>query len=111
MPKEPSQHGLKPGHLETLKTALQDSLKKNQPLQVWIFGSRASGHHRAFSDIDLLLESDPALEASQLGEMRESLEESSLPFKVDLVPQEQLFPPFLPQVMKERKLLVALQGE
>ena len=60
---------------------------KEQGARVWIFGSRACGNPRPYSDIDLLFEREPAgsLPAAFLSGIRESLEESRLPVKVDLV--------------------------
>ena len=56
--------------------------------QVRVFGSRATGHSRRASDLDLAI-SAPALSASEWSELRASLEESPLIYELDLVRAEQ----------------------
>lgn len=51
---------------------------------VWAFGSRVKGNFRPDSDLDLVVFSKPAQSAS-VSELREALEESSLPFSVDVL--------------------------
>jgi len=55
--------------------------------RVWIFGSRARGDHKPFSDIDVLFELLPgrSLPSGTRAQIEEALEESLLPYKVDLV--------------------------
>lgn len=50
-----------------------------------LFGSRARGDARRTSDIDVALLADRAVSAAELAAMREALEESIVPVRVDLV--------------------------
>lgn len=50
-----------------------------------VFGSRATGRARPFSDLDLLLIEPRALSWLQRADLRDAFEASSLPFKVDVV--------------------------
>jgi predicted nucleotidyltransferase len=50
---------------------------------VFLFGSRARGDYRPFSDLDILIQGSP--NPSLLSSIAEKLEESNLPFRVDLV--------------------------
>ena len=52
--------------------------------RVRVFGSRAHGAAKPFSDLDLLV-LGPALEASVRGALEEAFDESDLPFRVDIV--------------------------
>ncbi len=52
---------------------------------VAVFGSRATGRARPFSDLDLLMIEPRALSWRQRAELRDAFEASSLPFKVDVV--------------------------
>jgi type I restriction enzyme S subunit len=52
---------------------------------VWVFGSRAKWTAKAYSDLDLALEGDAAIPAKSLAAFEVALEESTLPFKVDVV--------------------------
>jgi len=50
-----------------------------------VFGSRAHGGARQYSDLDLALEWDKPLGFDILGQLAEALSESDLPYKVDIV--------------------------
>jgi len=54
-----------------------------------LYGSRAKGNYRHGSDIDLTLIGNP-LDLRILGEIRARLEESSIPYQVDLSLWDQL---------------------
>ena len=72
--------------------------------RVWIFGSRARGDHRPFSDIDILFELPPGktLELSFLSEMKEEVEDSSLPYKVDIVNAKEVAESYRKGVLKDK---------
>ena len=53
--------------------------------QVLIFGSRAKGTHKEFSDVDICLRNSNPIALAELGALREKFQEGPLPFKVDLV--------------------------
>ena len=69
--------------IDELKDFLREFFKEKKP-KIYIFGSRARGDHTKFSDIDLgfLSEEDISYELSLL---REIIEDSYLPYKVDIV--------------------------
>jgi uncharacterized protein len=52
---------------------------------VFVFGSRANGRAKKFSDLDLLIHASHPLEFKKLAAMREAFEDSDLPITVDLV--------------------------
>ncbi|KJV07179.1 nucleotidyltransferase family protein [Methylocucumis oryzae] len=53
-------------------------------IRVWAFGSRVKGNARPSSDLDLVVFSKPS-QRSQVFALQEALEESNLPFNVDLL--------------------------
>ena len=53
--------------------------------KVWIFGSRAIGKARPFSDLDLLFNEPSTLTWAQRAALRDGFEASCLPFRVDVV--------------------------
>lgn len=60
-----------------------------QPLRlknakVYCYGSRARGDYKKFSDLDLMVESDPAINLN-LPAFHEKIQNSNFPYKVDLV--------------------------
>lgn len=52
---------------------------------VWVFGSRASGSAKPFSDLDLAIMGDEPLDFYTLSSLKDAFAESDLPFRVDLV--------------------------
>jgi predicted nucleotidyltransferase len=52
--------------------------------EVFLFGSRAKNTNQEFSDIDIAIKS-PNLDFEALAKIRFDLEESNLPYKIDLV--------------------------
>lgn len=53
--------------------------------RLWLFGSRARGDARRWSDIDIAVEPLTELPAGTLAELRELLAESSILLDVDLI--------------------------
>ena len=53
--------------------------------RAYVFGSRAHGGARRYSDLDLALEWVQPLGLDVLGQIAEALSDSDIPYKVDLV--------------------------
>lgn len=75
-----SEFGLSPTTLQTIRHILAEvpAVKK-----AVLYGSRAKGTYRPGSDIDLTLFGD-ALDLDTLGQIATRLEESPIPYQVDL---------------------------
>ena len=69
--------------IEELREFLKEFFRGKEA-EVYLFGSRARGDASPSSDIDLAIVSDQDL-SEDLTMLREILEESLLPYKVDLV--------------------------
>lgn len=97
--------GLSSDELDLLRNLLIERLKK-AGAKVWIFGSRARGDHGPFSDIDILYQLPSGkLALSDLSLIREALEESHLPYKVDVVAFDDLAQSYVPEIIRDRKSL------
>jgi predicted nucleotidyltransferase len=72
-------------------------------IKIWVFGSRARGDHRTYSDLDLLVESESSVSDDAMSALREKFEESDFPFKVDLVQLSELADAYRESVMKDRR--------
>lgn len=96
--------GLTDSEYDLLRCLVIEPLAK-RGARVWIFGSRARGDHKKFSDIDILFEiSDRAvLPAGFLSRIQEEVEESRLPYKVDLVEMRQLAESYREGILKDRR--------
>ncbi|NUM88384.1 MAG: nucleotidyltransferase domain-containing protein [Bdellovibrionales bacterium] len=71
--------------MSEIRNILASVLDTKKRKSVSVFGSRATGKHRQYSDLDLWIESDPELTSRELQDLRERLEESDLPITVDVV--------------------------
>jgi predicted nucleotidyltransferase len=65
--------------LETLGAHLPRGTK------AWVFGSRATGRARRYSDLDLAIDAGRRLSLDELAVLAEAFSDSDLPYKVDLV--------------------------
>jgi uncharacterized protein len=73
--------------------------------EVWVFGSRATGKARPFSDLDLLFTRPVSLSWSQRAALREGFEASALPFMVDVVESAGLAGDVAERIAAKRVLL------
>ena len=75
---------------------LHSVLRTNLPVdaRAYVFGSRARGGARRYSDLDLALEWDQPLGMDVIGQIAEALSDSDLPFKVDIVDLSMVEPAF-----------------
>jgi len=69
--------------IEDLKSFLKEFFK-DVNVQIYLFGSRARGDNSPFSDIDIGFLTDEEI-TEKLVLLREILENSNFPYKVDLV--------------------------
>ncbi len=72
---------MSPRAYETLLRLLKQHLPDTA---VWAYGSRVKGSARAHSDLDLVAFASPEQKMSVF-DLKEALEESDLPFRVDLL--------------------------
>lgn len=69
-------------HLETVRRILADHVPE---CEVRAFGSRVVGKAKAYSDLDLALVGAGKLDIARLGRLREALQESDVPVRVDIL--------------------------
>lgn len=78
---------------------------QNRGAQVWVFGSRARGDYKQFSDVDVLYSSQNGISLGDLAFIREAIEESNFPYKVDLVALSDIAESYRTQILSERVLV------
>ena len=96
--------GLEPFVLEKIKSQLLDQLEEKKSYQVFVFGSRAKGSHKKYSDLDLFIISKPSLTHTELSKLKDAFEESDLAIKIDLVVQEYCLTDYLPSIHAQKVL-------
>lgn len=75
-------HELSPQQLETVRAILKRHLPGREVL---VFGSRATGTAKEYSDLDLVVMGNDPLTLRQRALLEQDFDESVLPFKVDVV--------------------------
>jgi predicted nucleotidyltransferase len=76
-------------YLQSLR-GLIANYTKDYPVRVYLFGSRATGKAHKLSDVDLAILSIQPLPVGFIANLREKIEESTIPYKVDLVDLSQV---------------------
>lgn len=92
-------------HLEPRHEAvLREILFSIAPdFEVWAFGSRAHGRGlKPFSDLDLVVMSSGEAASQRCAALRRAFEDSSLPFRVDVVEWQSLDETFRDLIRRER---------
>jgi predicted nucleotidyltransferase len=56
-----------------------------QGTKVWVFGSRATGRARRYSDLDLAIDAGRRLALDEIARLNEAFSDSDLPYRVDFV--------------------------
>ncbi|MCR4420396.1 MAG: nucleotidyltransferase domain-containing protein [Clostridia bacterium] len=74
---------------------------RGQKARVYLFGSRACGKATGTSDVDVAVLPLEPLPPGTLSAVREALEESTVPYTVDLVDLSRADPAFRKRVVKE----------
>lgn len=76
--------GLEEKHLLFLKSTLKKYISDDNA-KLYIFGSRAKGSHKEFSDIDIAIDTHKKIPDDILLKIILEFEESTLPYEVDIV--------------------------
>lgn len=87
-------------YLERVKGIVLEALA-DYPVRVYLFGSRARGAGRRTSDVDVAIDSDEPLPPIMLSNLREDLEESTVPYFVDVIDMESVSPEFRRRILSE----------
>ncbi len=97
--------------VEDLRNFIEGFLKsKGVKGRVLLFGSRARGDHTVHSDVDIAIDTDADIE-DLLQELKEIIEESELPQKVDLLILSKAPPDLRREIEKEGKVWIDLRGQ
>ena len=77
------------------------SLMREEPADIFLFGSWARGEQRQGSDVDLAVAYRGPSNVLKLAELREALEESTIPCNVDVVDMQQASDALRAQIRKD----------
>ena len=84
-----------------------DILRAHLPAAaVWVFGSRATGRARRYSDLDIAIDAGRRLSLDETAILAETFGESDLPYRVDIVDWQAIDHRFRRLIAAERLPLV-----
>lgn len=100
------KYGLTASEYQFLSDTVINPLK-TLGARVYLFGSRASGKFKKFSDIDLLYIASPdrSILPHEIYEIISAIEVSNFAYKVDLVAENELAKSYSADIEKEKILL------
>ena len=87
---------LENNHMDILCSILDFHLPPHT--KKWIFGSRATGTAKKFSDIDILLDAGSPIPIDVMAKLSQAFEDSILPYKVDIVDAKTISESFLKNI-------------
>jgi len=76
-----------------------------QGTKAWVFGSRATGRARRYSDLDLALDAGRQMTLDEIARLTEAFSDSDLPHRVDLVDWHDIDDRWRQTIMAERVAL------
>ena len=74
---------------------------KDTPTKIYLFGSWARGTQRRSSDVDIAIKCDSPEARQKIADLRESLEESTIPYRVDVVDMNFASEAILEEIQKD----------
>ena len=86
--------------LKVLENMVKDAFKDSE-VQIVLFGSRARGDYGKTSDIDIGILPNGEINRKELILLREKVENSNIPYKVDVVNLSQTSKEFIEKALKE----------
>src|SRR5436853_1784007 len=101
-----------PGHLDVPaehREIIVAILAANLPAgsSVWVFGSRASGRARRYSDLDLAIDAGRPLTLDETAILAEAFSDSDLPYRVDIIDWRAIGGGFRKIIAEARVMLTA----
>ena len=87
-------------YMESLKSLVLKEFA-SEDVRVILFGSRARGDAHPGSDADLALVPGKNFSLIKLSNLREKIDDSNIPFRVDIVNTHEISPEFQNQIKKD----------
>ena len=87
-------------YLEKIRQTVLDFMK-DEPAKIYLFGSWARGEQRKNSDVDIAIEYTAQSNRKKILAVREILEESSIPYRVDVVDLNFSSPALIEEIRKD----------
>ena len=90
---------MKNKYLLELKKTVKESLR-DEKVRIFLFGSRARQDNYIFSDVDIGILPERKMDKRKISLLREKLENSNIPYKVDLIDLQEVSDDFREEILK-----------
>ena len=87
-------------YIERIKALVLHELQ-NEDASVFVFGSWARGQQRQSSDVDVAIEYHGPSNWRKIADLREALEESTIPYRVDVVDMQEVSAALVKEIRKD----------
>ena len=87
-------------YLDNLSALIRDYVKDHE-VKIYLFGSRAKGTAHRLSDVDIGLLASKPLPISFIANLKEKIEESTIPYSVDIIDLSTVDEAFQKKVLAE----------
>jgi len=84
------------------QTIISIITKRLPRAQIYLFGSRARQDNKPESDIDIAIDNKQKIDLIILSEIKEAIEESSIPFTMDLLDLNNVSESIKTQILKDK---------
>jgi uncharacterized protein len=71
-------------YLNLIKNII-NSILQDKNLKIYVFGSRAKGNARQYSDLDVALKSDSKIDVDKINKIKIGLDDTTIPYKIDVI--------------------------
>lgn len=90
-------------YLDLVKKIILDNIPKEK-FNIFLFGSRAKKYHRSGADIDVGVKGSEPLNPKIIFTIKDIIEESIVPFKVDIIDFYKVSEDFKKEALKDIKI-------
>lgn len=98
-------YGLRPDELKKMRELFQQFFGDLPQVKIYLFGSRAKGTHKTFSDIDIAIKTKSKNISQKIALFKEKWEKSKLPYKIDISTWGEIYKPYLPKIREDKIIL------
>lgn len=78
------QINLEERYLDRIKNII-NSIILDDNLEIYVFGSRATGKARQYSDVDIALKLNEKIDTNKISKINIELENTTIPYEVDVI--------------------------
>lgn len=71
-------------YLDQVKSII-NSVLQNDTLKIYVFGSRATGKAKKYSDLDIALKSNTKIDSEKMSKLAIELENTTIPYEIDII--------------------------